>query len=56
MSDVSGKRSATGLLVHSSRNTWRVTGLERSPIYMLIKAGRIRAIKVGRRTLIPADC
>jgi excisionase family DNA binding protein len=31
----------------------RLTGLSRSTIYELIRAGRLRSVKVGRRRLIP---
>jgi excisionase family DNA binding protein len=30
-------------------------GISRSTLYVLIKSGRIRTIKIGRRRLIPED-
>ena len=33
----------------------KVSGLGRTSIYELIGAGKLRAIKAGNRTLIPAD-
>jgi excisionase family DNA binding protein len=30
-------------------------GISRSTLYVLIKGGRIRTIKIGRRRLIPED-
>lgn len=35
--------------------TTRVLSTSRSAIYRYLKAGRLRAIKVGTRTLIPMD-
>lgn len=33
----------------------RITGLARSSIYREIAAGRIKAVKAGKRTLLPMD-
>ena len=33
----------------------RITGLARSSIYREIGAGRIKAVKAGKRTLLPMD-
>lgn len=39
-------------LAISINETTRVLGVGRSTIYALLKAGRLSAIKVGRRTLV----
>lgn len=41
-------------LSYTIANAVKVTGLGRTSIYSLIAAGKLRAIKVGGRTLIPA--
>lgn len=33
----------------------QVLGLGRSTIYKLLRAGKIRSVKAGRRTVVPAD-
>ena len=33
----------------------QITGVGRSRLYQEIAAGRLRSVKVGRRTLIPAN-
>lgn len=35
------------------REACRITGLARSSVYREIAAGRIRAVKAGKRTLLP---
>ena len=42
-------------LVLTIPETTRVLSTSRSAIYRYLKAGRLRAIKVGTRTLIPMD-
>lgn len=37
------------------REACRITGIGRSKLYMLISAGEIETIKVGRMTLIPIE-
>lgn len=41
-------------LAYSIKDASRVTSLGRTRIYQLIAAGRLEAVKVGSRTLIPA--
>lgn len=42
-------------LALSINETTRVLSTSRSAIYRYLKAGRLRAVKVGARTLIPMD-
>lgn len=42
-------------IAYSVEETRKVTGIGRTAIYEEIKAGRLRAVKRGRRTLILAD-
>lgn len=41
-------------LAYSIKEASRATSLGRTRIYQLIAAGRLEAIKIGSRTLIPA--
>jgi excisionase family DNA binding protein len=42
-------------LAYSIREACRASSLGRSTLYAHIAAGRLRAIRVGGRTLIPAE-
>jgi excisionase family DNA binding protein len=42
-------------LAYSVRETVRTTNLSYASIYRLIKAGKIRSVKIGGRRLIPAS-
>jgi excisionase family DNA binding protein len=42
-------------LAYSVNEACRVTSLGRTFIYKLISDGRLKTIKIGNRTLIPAD-
>lgn len=59
--DVEGWRSmesniaVTPKLAYSIREACRASSLGRSTIYTHISAGRLRAVRVGGRTLIPAE-
>ena len=39
----------------SPRDAARAIGISRSSLYRLIKQGRIRTVKLGRRTLVPTS-
>ena len=39
-------------LLHSMPDAWATLGVSRSTLYELIAAGELKAVKVGRRTLI----
>ena len=39
---------------HSFRDAERILGLSRSTFYRLEAANRIRFVRIGRRTLVPA--
>lgn len=39
-------------LAHRVKDAKRISGLGHSTIYKLLKAGKLRAVKVGRRRLI----
>jgi excisionase family DNA binding protein len=39
----------------SPRDAARAIGISRSTLYRLIKQGRIRTVKLGRRTLVPTS-
>lgn len=41
-------------LAYSIKEVSRATSLGRTRIYQLIAAGQLEAVKIGRRTLIPA--
>lgn len=41
-------------LAYSIKEASRATSLGRSRLYQLIAAGQLEAVKVGKRTLIPA--
>lgn len=47
-----GERQPTSKFL-SIKDTCRVLGLGRTTVYALIKAGRLQAHQIGRRTLIP---
>ena len=40
---------------HSFRDAGRILGISRSTLYRLEAANKIRLLRIGRRTLIPAD-
>ena len=40
---------------HSFRDAERILGISRSTLYRLEAANNIRLLRIGRRTLIPAD-
>lgn len=42
-------------LAYSIREAVRATSLARSTIYNHISSGRLKAIRIGGRTVIPAD-
>jgi excisionase family DNA binding protein len=42
-------------LSHTIADATKITGLGRSSLYEAIAAGRIAAVKAGKRTLIPAE-
>lgn len=42
-------------LAYSVREACRTLGIGKTSLYEEIKAGRLRAVKAGARTLIPAD-
>lgn len=48
-------RVASMKLAYTIQEAQEATGLGRSTIYMLISERKLRTIKVGARTLIPAD-
>jgi excisionase family DNA binding protein len=45
----------TPKIAYSIREAVQATSLARSTIYNHIAAGRLRAVRVGGRTIIPAD-
>jgi excisionase family DNA binding protein len=42
-------------LAHSIDEAGLALGISRSSVYALIKEGRLRVLKLGRRTVIPTD-
>jgi len=48
-------RASTEKLAYTVPEALYATGLGRSTIYLLISERKLRTIKVGSRTLIPAD-
>lgn len=48
-------RASTDKLAYTVPEALYATGLGRSTIYLLISEKKLRTIKVGSRTLIPAD-
>lgn len=42
-------------LAMSPRDAARAIGISRSSLYRLMKQGRIRTVKLGRRTLVPTS-
>lgn len=48
-------RASTEKLAYTLPEALYATGLGRSTIYLLISERKLRTIKVGTRTLIPAD-
>ncbi|WP_267359293.1 MULTISPECIES: excisionase family DNA-binding protein [unclassified Methylobacterium] len=48
-------RASTEKLCFTVPETCFSTGLSRSTIYLLLQEKKLRSIKVGNRTLIPAD-
>ncbi len=46
---------APSMLAYSIPEAVAVSGISRSRLYLEIKAGRLRAVKSGKRTLITAD-
>jgi excisionase family DNA binding protein len=53
-SDFHGRWNVSQLL-YSLEDAWTTLGVGRSTLYELIAAGDIKAVKVGRRTLIRHD-
>lgn len=45
---------SSGPLAYSVKEASRATSLGRTRIFQLIAAGRLEAVKIGNRTLIPA--
>jgi excisionase family DNA binding protein len=43
------------IIAYSVKEACRVSSLGRTTVYAAISAGRLRATRVGGRTLIPAD-
>jgi len=39
----------------SPRDAARAIGISRSTLYRLIQQGRVRTVKIGRRTLVPTS-
>ncbi len=37
------------------KNTCEATGLGRTTVYHLINSGKLKTVKIGRRTLVSAD-
>lgn len=48
-------KSETPKVGYSIRQAVQATSLSKSTIYNHIAAGRLRAVRVGGRTIIPAD-
>ena len=48
-------RASSGKLAYTVPEAQDATGLSRSTLYRLIDGKKLRIIKVGTRTLIPAD-
>lgn len=48
-------RASTEKLCFTVQETCFSTGLSRSMIYILLQQKKLRSIKVGNKTLIPAD-
>lgn len=44
-----------GPLAYSVKEASRATSLGRTRIFQLIAAGKLEAVKIGKRTLIPAQ-
>lgn len=42
-------------LAYSVKEACAVTGFGKTTLYALISAGRLRAVKIGKRTLIPSS-
>ena len=42
-------------LAMSPQDAARAIGISRSSLYRLMKQGRIRSVKLGRRTLVPTS-
>jgi excisionase family DNA binding protein len=42
-------------LLHPVTEAWEILGVGRTTLYELIARGEIRAVKIGRRTLIPDE-
>jgi hypothetical protein len=49
------KANRPALLAYSVEGATAATGLSRSLIFGLMAAGKLERVKIGRRTLIPAD-
>jgi excisionase family DNA binding protein len=43
-------------ICYSIREACRATSLSRSTLYVHISSGRLRVVRVGGRTIIPAEC
>lgn len=42
-------------VLHSINSTAKILGIGRSSLYGLIASGKLRPVKIGRRTLIPDE-
>jgi excisionase family DNA binding protein len=42
-------------LAYSVRDACKALSIKKTKLYAIIKEGRLRVVRVGRRTLIPAD-
>ena len=51
----SPKEGAPGRLAHSVENAARRLDVGRTTIFHLIRSGRLRAVKLNGRTLVPDD-
>lgn len=52
---MSTKPDVTTKLAYSVREAVRATSLARSTIYNHIASGRLKAVRIGGRTVIPAE-
>lgn len=44
----------TEVIVHSASQTAEMLGVSKAHVYRLIRSGEIRAVRLGKRVLIPA--
>lgn len=52
---MTSKHSSSEKLAYSIREACTASSLGRTTLYAHIAAGRLRVVKIGGRTLIPAD-